>query len=128
MDVGNPSNLERLRALYPDLDALRGAVSADWVGDDAIKARIHKDFVRYGLILCPHTATAAEVFERMPLERRENGRWVLVGTAHPAKFREIVEPLIGQAVSMPPSLAKLYELPARAVEIDAGLEALRAAL
>ena len=128
MDVGNPSNLERLRALYPDIGALRGAISADWVSDEDIKARIHKGFVRFGQIWCPHTATAAEVYERMPLQQRENGRWVLVSTAHPAKFREIVEPLIGQKVPMPPSLATLYDLPAQATEIDAGLAALRAGL
>ncbi len=44
----------------------------------------------------------------MPQERRRSARWVLVATAHPAKFREIVEPLIGRAVPVPESLARLF--------------------
>ncbi len=61
----------------------------------------------------------------MPAARRQQGRGVLVATAHPAKFREIVEPLIGRSVTVPASLARLFELPAKAVEIAADLDALR---
>jgi threonine synthase len=50
---------------------------------------------------------------------------VLVATAHPAKFREIVEPLIGQAVTIPENLQRLFELPTRCTEIAATLDALR---
>ncbi len=52
---------------------------------------------------------------------------MLVATAHPAKFREIVEPLIGRPVPVPESLERLFRLPARFQEIDANLAALRAA-
>ncbi len=128
MDVGNPSNLERLRALYPQIDQLRGAVAADTVDDEQIRERIRTDFRRFGRVWCPHTATAAEVYGRLPLERRSTGRWVLVATAHPAKFREIVEPLIGRAVSMPDSLARLFERPVFCTEIAPTLDALRSAL
>jgi threonine synthase len=83
---------------------------------------------QYGQIWCPHTATAAEAWERLPAARRETGRWVLVSTAHPAKFREIVEPLIGREVPVPETLERLFARPARCVEIDATLAALRAAL
>ncbi|HEY4339193.1 MAG TPA: threonine synthase [Steroidobacteraceae bacterium] len=125
MDVGNPSNLERLRSLYPDINELRGTISADVVSDEQIRARIRSGFEEYGQIWCPHTATAAEVYARLPAARREAGRWVLVATAHPAKFREIVEPLIGRSVTVPASLARLFELPAKASEITADLDALR---
>ena len=53
---------------------------------------------------------------------------MLVSTAHPAKFPEIVEPLIGRAVPVPEALAKLLARPTHCVEIDADLSALRAAL
>ncbi len=128
MDVGNPSNMERLRALYPQLAELRAAVSAVSVTDEEIRARIGADFRTYGRVWCPHTATAAEAWARLPPERRAHGRWVLVATAHPAKFREIVEPLIGHSVPVPESLAQLFARPVRCVEIDAALGALRAAL
>ncbi|HTY93851.1 MAG TPA: threonine synthase [Steroidobacteraceae bacterium] len=128
MDVGNPSNLERLRALYPDIAQLRAAISADVVTDEQIRARIRRGFEQYGQIWCPHTATAAEVYARLPESRRTGGRWVVVATAHPAKFREIVEPLIGRPVPVPDSLARLFELPAKCVEIAADLDALRRGL
>ncbi|HTV76943.1 MAG TPA: threonine synthase [Steroidobacteraceae bacterium] len=128
MDVGNPSNLERLRALYPDLQELRATISADSVSDEQIRARIRSGYREHGQIWCPHTATAAEVWSHLPPARRDGGRWVLVATAHPAKFREIVEPLIGRHVDVPESLSRLFELPSRALDIAADVQALRQGL
>ncbi|HWF99768.1 MAG TPA: threonine synthase [Steroidobacteraceae bacterium] len=128
MDVGNPSNMERLRSFYPQLDEIRAAVSAYSVDDDAIRARIRFGYQELGQIWCPHTATAAEVYARLAAERRDGGRWVLVSTAHPAKFREIVEPLIGRDIALPESLAKLFARPSECAEIDADLASLRDAL
>jgi threonine synthase len=53
---------------------------------------------------------------------------VLVSTAHAAKFREIVEPLIGREVPVPETLARLFARPPQYVEIDATLAALRRVL
>jgi threonine synthase len=128
MDVGNPSNMERLRTLYPELSEIRSAVSACAVDDQAIRARIRAGYEELGQIWCPHTATAAEVYARLPDERRSAGRWVLVSTAHAAKFREIVEPLIGREVPVPKSLARLFARPTECTEIEADLASLRAAL
>jgi threonine synthase len=128
MDVGNPSNMERLRALFPRLDELRSVVSACSVTDAEIRARIRAGYQQFGQIWCPHTATAAHAWERLPQQAREQRRWVLVSTAHPAKFREIVEPLIGRTVPVPDPLANLFARPTQCVEIDADLSALRAAL
>ncbi len=127
MDVGDPSNMERLRALYPEISTLRGVVSADTVDDDAIRARIRTGFERFGQIWCPHTAVAAEVYERLPEVQRKSGRWLLVATAHPAKFPEIVEPLIGRPVQVPSALEELRHRPVHSTDIGASLDALRAA-
>jgi threonine synthase len=132
MDVGNPSNMERLRALFPEVRDMRAAVSAFTVTDDAIRARIRAGFEEYGQVWCPHTATAAEAFERLSAARhgepKQKGRWVVVSTAHPAKFREIVEPLIGRTVAVPETLARLFARPTQCTEIDADLGALCGAL
>ena len=128
MDVGDPSNMERLRALYPDIGELRATVSAYSVSDEQIRARIRTGYHEYGQIWCPHTATAAEVWERLPPAWRRGRRWVLVSTAHPAKFRELIEPLIGHEVPLPETLARLLARPVECIEIDATLAALRAAL
>jgi threonine synthase len=132
MDVGTPSNMERLRALFPDIGSVRDAVRAESVTDEQIRARIKTDYLaysgRYGKPWCPHTATAAEVHARMAPSERANGRWVLVSTAHPAKFREIVEPLIGAPVEMPESLAKLFSRPVSCADLEPTLAALSGAL
>jgi threonine synthase len=128
MDVGTPSNMERLRALFPGIDAMRGAVRAESVSDAEIAARIKEDFGNYGKVWCPHTATAAEVYARMSPAERADARWILVSTAHPAKFREIVEPLIGRQIEIPASLAKLFSRPVSAAELEPSLAALTGAL
>ncbi len=123
MDVGDPSNMERLRALYPQVHALRDQVQAVSVDDDAICARIRADYATWGRVWCPHTATAAEAYARLPQQEREAHHWVIVATAHPAKFSEIVEPLIGREIPVPEALAALLTLPAhcRQLDADAGL-------
>ena len=128
MDVGSPSNMERLRALFPDIESVRDAVRAHSVSDAEIRARIQTDFGQYGRVWCPHTATAAEVYARMTPGKRPDARRVIVATAHPAKFREIVEPLIGQRIEMPESLAKLFARPVAASDLDPALAALTQAL
>jgi threonine synthase len=127
MDVGNPSNMERLRWLFPDLGQLRGRVTAQSVSDEEIRETIRRDHRRLGQTWCPHTATAACVYERLGA-RRAGERWVLVATAHPAKFNDIVEPLIGTTVPVPPALAALLDLPSVQTEIGPGLDDLREVL
>jgi len=127
MDVGHPSNMERLLSLLPDSAAVLGAgLGATSIDDAAIRDRIRADHARYGVTWCPHTATAAETWARMSAAERAARPWVLVATAHPAKFRETVEPLVG-TVDIPENLRRLYELPSSFREIDPTLAALRSA-
>lgn len=128
MDVGNPSNMERVRAQYPDIEAIRQQMSAQSIDDATIRARIKEDFMHYAREWCPHTATAAEVYSRLSEEERRADPWVIVATAHPAKFNEIVEPIIGRPVAVPPSLKRLLSLPSQFLDIQPTLQALAAAL
>lgn len=127
MDVGNPSNMERLRALHPDFEELQGQIGASSVDDIEIRGTIRRDSHELDRLWCPHTATAAKVFRRL-LARGARGHWVIVSTAHPAKFNEIVEATTGREVPIPPSLAKLLALPRQETELDPTLDALRAQL
>jgi threonine synthase len=109
MDVGNPSNLERLRDLYPDIDSVRQSIRAGFVLDQEIESEIRSSERDWGKLICPHTATAAVVRKRMDAEAGGEQEWALVSTAHPAKFETIVEPLIGHSVSVPPALAEVLK-------------------
>lgn len=118
MDVGTPSNFERLHWWYPDAESLRQQLSADWVNDEAIRDTIicwHRD---HDLVLCPHTATAARVLERRRAAGDESD-YAIVATAHPAKFDSVVEPLIGRPVDTPPALQALLDRPAHAAPMPA---------
>jgi threonine synthase len=113
MDVGDPSNMERLFALYPDAAALRGALRAVSVYDAAIRDSIRTEFRRGGVVACPHTAAGLAAYRGLPERKRRESHWVVAATAHPAKFPEIVEPLVGRRVEPPAALASLLHRPSR---------------
>ncbi|WP_420430736.1 threonine synthase [Hyphobacterium sp.] len=120
MDVGAPSNFERLAAGTLDLSGL----TVERVEDGAIRARIKSDHQTYGYTWCPHSACAAEAFARLPKAARNAQPWLIAATAHPYKFADIVEPEIGETVAPPATLAAVLERPARALSCRAELGAL----
>lgn len=128
MDVGNPSNMERLRDLCGDVDAVRAQVQAVPVTDDEIRESIRREYGLHRLPWCPHTATGLHVYRQLAERERHERDWIVVATAHPAKFDTIVEPLIGTRVEPPSELARLLELPARHETIPADLGALAESL
>jgi threonine synthase len=127
MDVGNPSNMERLNALFPGVDNLRGHVTAHSVTDDEIRETIRRDAAELDRVWCPHSAAAAHVY-RIVRAEDPDAHWVIVATAHPAKFNDIVEPLIGRDVPVPPALERLLSLPRREEDLVPTLDALRGRL
>ena len=128
MDVGDPSNMERLRSLVGDAEVLRERVGVLAVTDDLIEAAIRQDYEEFGFATCPHTATATHAWRQLSDQLRTDHDWILVATAHPAKFETIVEPLIGTTVPLPDGLAEILSRPSRSVAIDADLPALDQAL
>jgi len=128
MDVGNPSNMERLRYLFGDADGLDGVVSALSVSDREIEDEIQRNFSEFGIATCPHTATATHTWREMSGEQRTTNDWILVATAHPAKFEMIVEPIIGQAIPLPDEMARALSRERRYVEIGPDLPSMAAAL
>ncbi len=128
MDVGDPSNMERLRHLVGEADVLREQMGVLAVEDDEIRETLRRDFAELGFATCPHTATASYTWRELDDATRDAHDWILVATAHPAKFETIVEPLIGEEVPVPEELAVLLERPARAKTIEPTLAALASSL
>ncbi|BDU18002.1 threonine synthase [Lysobacter auxotrophicus] len=127
MDVGAPSNFERLRFWHASDDALRASLRAFTVDDATITQVVRDAPARHGIVADPHTAAGLHVLEGLRAAG-DTRRWAVVATAHPAKFDTIVEPLVGHAIDVPPALAQCLSRPASAQALSADYEALRHAL
>jgi len=128
MDVGNPSNMERLRYLFGEADELNGIVSAVSVSDREIEQEIRQNFSEFGLVTCPHTATATHAWRHLTDEQRIANDWILVATAHPAKFEQIVEPITGQAIPLPEEMASILARDRKYEKIEPDLQSMTTAL
>lgn len=120
MDVGAPSNFERLQHMFPKLENVSGIS----VSDEEIAQQVRAAPASYGHVICPHTACAFAAFEQLQAQQPIS-QWLIAATAHPAKFDSIVEPLIGATVSVPDGLARILQQPAHAISMtvsDAELE------
>jgi threonine synthase len=105
MDVGNPSNFERIRQLYGgDLDALRSDLAGARFTDDEVKAAIRSVHREHGYLLDPHAAVGWLALQAV-LPEHPGSPGILLATAHPAKFPEAVEAALGIRIELPPALA-----------------------
>lgn len=101
MDVGNPSNLERLQWLFDnDLAAMRSVISTSAFTDEDVRGAIGELYRKYGYTADPHSAIGY-------LGCSKSTNSLFLATAHPAKFREVVEPVIGKPVPLPDALADM---------------------
>lgn len=122
MDVGAPSNLERLRALHgDDVRAIRLAITPSVHTDTQVRDAIRTVWERHGYVCDPHTAIGVLGLAALPAS---GGCRIALATAHPAKFRETVEPIIGRPVPLPAALAAALERPRLITRIDPNIRAL----
>lgn len=116
MDVGNASNMERLIDLY-DIEDIRREITAKSISDTRIKQEITECFNETGSIICPHTATASSVYRDLESKYKSED-WIIVATAHPAKFETVVEPLIKANIEVPSELKKILDKPSHSYTIN----------
>jgi len=120
MDVGDPSNLERLNHLFNQFETLKKQVKAMSVTDDAIRKTIVQIYKHHQYISCPHTATAFHAHSQL-----DDQAWIVVATADPCKFTEIIEPLINVQVPLAPQLKQLLDMPNKIRRVSASLAAIK---
>jgi threonine synthase len=125
MDVGAPSNFERLRWTFPDQAGLRRLLQAHSVDDKTIRRTITTHASQHDELFCPHTATAMHELDRLR-DAGDRRPWAVVATAHPAKFESVVEPLLGHSLEVPTALAAMLQRSAHAEPLTADTEALNA--
>ena len=114
MDVGNPSNFPRMKALLDnDLEKIQKLMVGYFYDDEATKLAMKDVHVRTGYVMCPHTAVAYLGLKdyRKTLSNPVGG--VFFSTAHYAKFLDVVEGVVGEQ-AIPKRLADLLNLEKKA--------------
>ena len=102
MDVGDPSNFARILDLYEGShDAIASEISGETYTDEQIRETVQKTYEETGYLLDPHGACGYRALAEN-LKPGENG--VFLETAHPAKFLQTVEDIIGTEVKIPEKL------------------------
>jgi threonine synthase len=119
MDVGNPSNFERMLALYEDRTWMQKEIFGECFSDEETRQSIAEVYKETKYVMDPHGAVAylglQQFRNTVSGARRRPG--IFLETAHPAKFIESVEPQIGVKVEIPPSLASCLQLPEHSISI-----------
>jgi len=105
MDVGNPSNFERMMALFEsDRNRMGEVIMGDAYDDDQTRECITRTYEETGYVTDPHTAVGILAAERWQRERGYGEPVIVLSTAHPAKFADVVEHRIGKPVQIPERL------------------------
>ena len=127
MDVGDPSNFERLEAIFGgDPDAMRAAIEGAWVSDEETAAAIRRWRRERGLFFDPHTALGVHAAERWLAGPAGKGRTVIaLGTAHPGKFLEVVREAAGEEPPLPERLARVLTLEKKSIRMSNESDALK---
>ncbi|KGE73484.1 pyridoxal-phosphate dependent enzyme [Spirochaeta lutea] len=128
MDVGSPSNFERMSALFQgDFHAMARLIRGESSNNQQILDTMKDYYQRQGVYLCPHTAAGVRAGDRA-LKEGTAQRVITLATAHPAKFPEIARLATGTEPAMPQRLADVMSRTKQATLIDPTLEALGAFL
>ena len=124
MDVGAPSNFERLQTLLPD-GALERHVWGTSIPDEGALGAMQRVYETNGYLADPHTAVGLEAVRRYRAATGDASPAVVLATAHPAKFPEVVEEALGFRPEVPERLARLWDAPTDVQAIPPTTAALR---
>ena len=128
MDVGNPSNFARMVDLFGgSWQGMQELITGYAFDNEATRAGIYTLFDQYGYLMDPHGAIGYLALDSFQQDNPHT-QGVILETAHPAKFGEVVEPVIGQSVPIPPRLAALQDRHKSAIELGTEYGELKAFL
>ena len=118
MDVGDPSNFIRVMEIFGrNVSELKKILTAESINDDETRATIERVFKEHRYLLDPHGAVGYLSLERY-LEGHSEAKGFFVETAHPVKFYDVVEPVIGEKVPLPPGVEKILTRSKLATKMD----------
>ncbi len=109
MDVGSPSNFERMQTLYSnDIDKMRADIQGFFIDDEMTLNTMKQIYTDYKYEICPHTAVGIKA-ARTYLENNPNSNVTVLSTAHPGKFREVFKKAVGHDPVLPESLLEVKD-------------------
>ncbi len=122
MDVGNPSNFARIVDLYNhDLKELCKHVLGYTFGDENTKNAISQVYKKTGYIMDPHGAVGyLGLQEYYKVDSASVG--VFLGTAHPAKFLNVVEPLVSEPIVIPDRLSEVLSQKKHSISLSSSFD------
>lgn len=104
MDVGAPSNFMRMTDMYKTVEQMRADIVGYKVTDEMTKNTIKDVYNTYKYVLDPHGAVGYNAVSQYLNETDDKAPIVMLETAHPAKFGEIIKDTLGFDVEIPPQL------------------------
>lgn len=105
MDVGVPSNLDRIQNLFhDDVNQVKVDISSWSFPDKDTKESIRNMQNEFGYLIDPHTAVGVLGLTKYRNETNSKTKGVVLSTAHPGKFADVIEPIIGNKTTLPESL------------------------
>lgn len=108
MDVGNPSNFARMKDIYQsDLELFKEDLLGYWFNDDQTRLAMKEVHDRYGYVIDPHGAVGYLAHKEYFQSSKESALGIILETAHPSKFLDVVEPALDTKVDIPERLAIL---------------------
>ena len=126
MDVGDPSNFVRIKHLYNNSDTqIRDAISGFSFTDDETRSVIREIYRDQNYLMCPHTAIGYRAAGEYQKENAYGGPFVTLATAHPVKFRDVIEAEIENEIEVPKRLAKWISEEKKSVEMSSDYQSFR---
>ena len=124
MDVGNPSNFDRILDLY---NHSHQAITRDIWGrgysDEKTKDKIREAMEKTGYICDPHGAVGLLGLEDYLKTEKKTVTGIFLETAHPAKFKPIVEEVTEKEIPLPEQLADCLKKPLLSIPLENDYEA-----
>jgi len=128
MDVGNPSNFIRILELFHHkLGDLRNVLTGYSITDDETRETIKEVYQQYNYLPDPHGAVGYLALQRY-LQQHSDDKGIFLETAHPVKFYDVVEPVIGETVPVPDVIKEQLKLTKQSSVIQPDYEMLKSAL
>jgi threonine synthase len=125
MDVGDPSNFIRIMEIFhQQIDGLKKTLNGYTISDDETKATLISVFKERNYLLDPHGAVAYNALQQHQAQYPST-KGVILETAHPVKFYDVIEPLINQTVPVPETVAEQIKKEKVSTKISANTNELK---